>query len=59
MQLEKKSHFFEGIVEGLVEDIEIADETCPECNKGVLQVLDLHHVVIVTCDQCDYKEKQK
>ncbi len=58
-QLKKEAHFYEHIVEEEVEDVKIKRNNCPECGKGVLQELDLTHVIITRCDTCGYKKSRK
>lgn len=57
-ELEKKSHFYEDIVEEAAEEVKIKN-ACPECGKGTLQEVDLVHVIITKCDTCDYKKRRK
>lgn len=55
--LENRAHFYEEVIEDVTEDLNI--DTCFECGKGNLQVLDLKHVKFIHCDLCGYKERQK
>lgn len=58
-QLSKQAHFYEHIVEEEADDVSIKKDTCSSCGQGVLQVLDLTHVVIIRCDSCDYKKSKR
>lgn len=58
-ELERKAHFFENIVDDVVEESDVTEVICPKCKSGVLQLLDLHHISLISCTACDYKEKQK
>lgn len=53
--LDKKAHFFESEVVDSAEDINI--DLCSHCGKGVLQVLDLAHITLVTCNICEHRER--
>lgn len=55
--LEKRSHFYEEVIDDVVEDIDL--DECQECGKGYLQVLDLKYIKFVHCDTCGYKERLK
>lgn len=57
-ELSKRAHFYEDVVEEVVEEVEIK-ATCPKCQKGNLQQMDLKHLIITKCDNCDYNEKRK
>lgn len=54
--LEKRAHFYEDLIDDEAEKIEITNN-CPNCKKGVKIVLDLKHVQIETCTECDYRKK--
>ena len=58
-QLVKEAHFYENIVEEETEDIKIKRNTCKLCGKGILEELDLTHIVVVRCDTCDFRESKK
>ena len=32
---------------------------CPECDKGQLDILDLGHIIIYSCNMCEFKQKEK
>lgn len=53
--LDRKSHFYENIVEDSAEDIEIAHETCGECGKGNLIITELPHIDILVCSTCEHR----
>jgi ribosomal protein L44E len=57
-ELEKQSHFYENIVDEVVDDVNVKN-ICKSCKKGTLQEIDLKHVIITACDTCDYKRKRK
>lgn len=56
-QLDRKSHFYENLVDENVEDIEFKAEKCPQCKQGILFLLDLKHVRFHTCTECEYRKK--
>lgn len=53
-QLDKKSHFYENIVDEAVEEASLG-ETCESCGKGTMHHYDLVHVKLEICDLCGYK----
>lgn len=57
--LQKKSHFFEEIVEDATEDIDlIIHKSCEACGKDVgFEVLDLKYVKYEVCLVCRVKTK--
>lgn len=61
--LKKKAHFHETTVEELAElrSIEEHEETqsCPQCGKGKVSSLDFVHLILETCDSCDYRKRTK
>lgn len=57
-QLERKAHFYEEVVEEITEDVTIK-KSCPECDEGILQELDMIHVIITKCTECDYRKTRK
>jgi predicted RNase H-like nuclease (RuvC/YqgF family) len=57
-ELEKKSHFYEEIIDDVVEDIE-SKNICEHCGKGELLAHDFNYVVVVKCNLCDYKETRR
>lgn len=54
-QLEKQAHFYEETIDDVAEDINL--DICPKCQKGVTSVIDLKHIIIEQCQQCDYSQK--
>ena len=60
-QLEKKSHFYDDNKDNDIDDLyqEVEMNRCPNCKKGTLSTLNLKHLIITSCDSCDYKLKVK
>ena len=56
--LEKRAHFYEEVVDEVADDIELKN-TCPSCKKGILQEIDLKHILISKCQSCGYQTKKK
>lgn len=57
-ELDKRAHFYEELVDEAVDEVEIKN-SCPECNKGILQEHDFVHIIITKCNNCDYQKKRK
>ena len=57
-ELEKKSHFYEDVVEESVEETEFK-ELCPACKKGQIIEYNFIHVIVKKCSECDYKKTRK
>lgn len=57
-ELERKSHFYEEVVDEFVEDVEVQDR-CLECGKGNMIAYDFVHMILKTCDVCGHKERSK
>jgi len=55
-ELQRKSHFFEEVVEETVDDVTIID-TCQNCGKGILSQIEIAHLTFVICDICNFREK--
>lgn len=55
-ELERKSHYYQDVVDEVVEDATIVD-ACTTCGKGKIKLLDLKHIVYKVCDICGEKEK--
>jgi len=56
-ELERQAHFYEETIDDVAEDIDL--DTCPKCQKGQTVVIDLKHLILVSCNQCEYKERLK
>lgn len=57
--LKKRMHFTENVIDEVAEDIEPKAETCQNCGKGELAVVDLVHVLIESCNLCEYRKRIK
>lgn len=59
-ELERKSHFYEDLVDEVVEEVKIKD-ICPKCKTGVLTSHDFTHIVVTKCNnpECDYQKRRK
>lgn len=59
-ELERKSHFYEEVVDEGVEDVQIK-HTCFHCGKGELQEFDFGVRVVVKCNnsECNYQTSRK
>lgn len=58
-ELERQSHFYEYIADEVIEDVEIKEDICEECGKGILSEIDLVHVIVTTCDLCEFRTTRK
>ena len=58
-ELERKEHWFEIVREEEPIEIEENVDKCPECVKGKLSHIDLHHLTLIKCDKCEFKQKLK
>lgn len=59
--LEKQEHIYNGVVEDLIDAINEENKVnnkCKMCSDGILEVLDLKHVIYETCNSCGYKKKK-
>lgn len=57
-QLEKKSHFFEEVMDETVEEADFKN-ACPECKSGQVIEYNFVHLIVEKCDKCDYQKKRK
>lgn len=57
-QLERQKHFYEHVVDEFAEEIEVK-ELCPECTKSELLSIELPHMILVQCQLCEYRRKDK
>lgn len=57
-ELEKKSHFYEEIVDEVVEDVKFRN-TCRNCGKGEVLSYDMGLIRLNKCNLCDYEKKIK
>jgi ribosomal protein L44E len=57
-ELGKKSHFYEDVVDEVVEEVEMR-QSCPSCKKGDLHEMDFKYVILIKCNQCNYEKKRK
>lgn len=55
---EKQSSFYEDIVDEAANEVKVED-ACPNCGKGILQEVDLIHIIITKCNTCEYKKRRK
>lgn len=57
-QLDRKSHFYENLVDEGIEEVEFKAEKCPvkDC-EGFLVLLDLKHVRFDCCTECEYRKR--
>jgi hypothetical protein len=53
-QLEKTEHWFESIASEDPQSVQVHEEieSCQACGKGKLELLDLKHIFITTCNNC-------
>jgi predicted RNase H-like nuclease (RuvC/YqgF family) len=56
---ERKNYHFENVIEEASDDVRERPNKCNECGKGTLIVYDFKHLVVTTCDICDYQTKYK
>ena len=54
-ELENKAHFYEETIDEVADEIDI--DICPKCQKAPTTVIDLKHLIIEQCTQCDYQQK--
>ena len=57
--LKKRAHFNEEVIDDVADEIAPKGELCPKCGKGSITVVDLVHLLIESCDSCEYRKKMK
>jgi hypothetical protein len=56
-QAQKQKHFYENIVDDAIDEVEVHPDSCEDCGKGTLIVMDFKYVQIKKCDNCGKQSK--
>lgn len=55
--LNNRAHFYEDSIFEVAEEISIYSDMCKECERGTITIHDLKHIIIRSCNICDFKER--
>lgn len=57
-QLDKKSHFYEDLIDAVAEDITM-DNNCKKCRSGILRHVDLKYAQFLVCANPECQDRKK
>lgn len=57
--LSKRTHMYENVIDDAADEIKTKKATCKQCRKGELQTFDFVHVIVTSCDACEYQRRTK